>query len=32
MSECPFYDIINMRDFMSEINSYDNIKMGDGTF
>jgi len=32
MSECPFYDIIIMRDFMSEINSYDNIKMGDSMF
>ena len=32
MAECPFYDIIKMRDFMSQINSYDNIKMGDGIF
>ena len=32
MSECPFHDITNMRDFMSEINSNDNIKMGDGKF
>jgi hypothetical protein len=32
MSECPFHDITNMSDFMSEMNSNDNIKMGDGKF